>query len=96
LWYLNTATFGASPMSNLVNVRQLRAARTMAGLTQRGLGAALGVNERQIRFFERRLPRSSRKLAMIERALRDHGVLVFASPSPGALIIPKQPDAGRE
>jgi transcriptional regulator with XRE-family HTH domain len=83
-------------MSNLVNVRQLRAARTMAGLSQDQFGAAMGLNGRTVRFFERRLPSSSRKLAMIERALRDHGVLVFASPSPGALLIPKQPDAGRE
>ena len=40
--------------TNLVTGRQLRAARVLAGLTQRTLGAALGVDERQIRFWERR------------------------------------------
>jgi len=79
-------------VANLINNRQLRAARTMAGLTQRGLGAAIGVDQRQIRFFERRLPRSSKKLMIIEKALRDHGVLVFAAPSSGAMLIPQRKD----
>ena len=82
-------------MPNLVSTKQLKAARALAGLTQDQLGAALGVDQRQIRFFERRLPSSSRKLAMIEGALRDHGVLVFAAPSPGAMLIPlRKDDAG--
>ncbi len=39
---------------NLVTGRQLRAARVLAGLTQRTLGAALGVDERAVRFWERK------------------------------------------
>ena len=71
-------------MPNLINSRQLRAARTMAGLTQRGLGAALGVDERQIRFWERRIPTNPRKLALIEQALLTNGVALFTEPTAGA------------
>src|SRR3984893_1745338 len=39
--------------NNLVTGRQLRAARTLAGMTQRDLAAALGINERAVRFWER-------------------------------------------
>ena len=39
---------------NLVTGRQLRAARVLAGLTLRTLGAALGVDKRAVRFWERR------------------------------------------
>ena len=35
--------------SNLVTGRQLRAARVLAGLTQRTLGQALGIDERRDR-----------------------------------------------
>ena len=44
----------ANLCNNLITGRQLRAARVLAGLTQRSLGAALGVDERQVRFWERR------------------------------------------
>jgi len=71
---------------NLVNCRQLRAARVLAGLTQRGLGAALGVDERQIRFWERRIPTNSRKAARIEQALLANGVALFTEPTAGARI----------
>ena len=84
MWYLNTAQRGAVTMPNLINTRQLRAARTMAGLTQRGLGAALGVDERQIRFWERRIPTNPRKLALIEQALLTNGVALFTEPTAGA------------
>ncbi len=72
---------------NLVNGRQLRAARVLAGLTQRGLGEAMGVDERQIRFWERRAfskPSRARLHPHIERVLLDHGVVLFAEPTPGA------------
>jgi DNA-binding XRE family transcriptional regulator len=36
---------------NLVTGRQLRAARTLAGMTQKDLAAALDVNERAVRFL---------------------------------------------
>jgi hypothetical protein len=43
-----------SPMAyrsnNLVTGRQLRAARTLAGMTQRDLARVLGINERAVRF----------------------------------------------
>jgi len=71
-------------MPNLINTRQLRAARAMAGMTQRGLGLALGVDERQIRFWERRIPSNPRKVALIEQALLANGVALFAEPTAGA------------
>ena len=39
----------------LASVRQLKAARALAGLTQKDLGRIAGVNERQIRFWEKRI-----------------------------------------
>ena len=75
--------------NNLITGRQLRAARVLAGLTQRTLGAALGVDERQIRFWERRhrsKPSGARHHASIERVLLDHGVILFGEPSPGARL----------
>jgi transcriptional regulator with XRE-family HTH domain len=73
-------------MPNLINPRQLRAARALAGQTQRGLGAALGVDERQIRFWERRVPTNPRKVASIEQALLANGVALFAEPTAGARL----------
>jgi len=71
-------------MPNLINTLQLLAARKMAGMTQRGLGAALGVDDRQIRFWERRIPTDPRKVARIEQALLANGVALFAEPTAGA------------
>jgi len=74
---------------NLVTGRQLRAARVLAGLTQRTLGAALGVDERAVRFWERkhdRRPTSAPNDARIEQALLDHGIVLFAEPTPGARL----------
>ena len=39
-------------MSNIVTGRQLRAARILAGLTQRQLAKAVGVHERAARYWE--------------------------------------------
>ena len=39
----------------LASVRQLKAARALAGLTQKDLGKILNVDERQIRFWEKRI-----------------------------------------
>jgi hypothetical protein len=75
---------------NLVAGRQLRAARVLAGLTQLTLRAALGVDERQIPFWEGRRhckPSRARYHARIEQALLEHGVIPFAEPSPGARLV---------
>ncbi len=74
---------------NLVTGRQLRAARVLAGLTQRTLGAALGVDERAVRFWERkhdRRPTGAPNNRRIEEVLLDHGVILFAEPTPGARL----------
>ena len=39
-------------MSNIITGRQLRAARTLAGLTQKQLAQAVGVHERAARYWE--------------------------------------------
>jgi len=39
-------------MSNIVTGRQLRAARILAGLTQKQLAQAVGVHERAARYWE--------------------------------------------
>ena len=72
--------------SNLVTGRQLRAARVLADLTQRTLGQALGVDEKQVRFGGRRhnsKPSEARHHALIERALLDHGDLVCRADAGG-------------
>jgi DNA-binding XRE family transcriptional regulator len=69
-------TDNESPMAyrsiNLVTGRQLRAARTLAGMTQRDLATVLAVNERAVRFWERkhdRRPTSAPNDTRIEQAL---------------------------
>ena len=74
-------------MSGLATGSQLRAGRALAGLTQRGLGAVMGVDERQVRFWERRIPTQSRKRAAIERAFADRGVVFFATPTVGVRLV---------
>ncbi len=74
---------------NLVSGRQLRAARALAGLTQKTLGDALGVDERAVRFWERRRdsrPTGAPNNRRIEEALRAHGVVLFVEPTPGARL----------
>ena len=78
-------------MSNIITGRQLRAARILAGLTQRQLAQAVGVHERAARYWElkeNKAPTSTPGiLEEIEAVLRNHGVIVFASPTPGARLI---------
>ena len=77
---------------NLVTGLQLRAARTLAGMTQKDLAAALGVNERAVRFWERkrdRKPTSAPNDERIEQCLFAHGVILFAEPTPGARLVEK-------
>jgi transcriptional regulator with XRE-family HTH domain len=77
-------------MSNIVSGRQLRAARILAGLTQKQLAQAIGVNERAARYWELKGDRAQTStpdsLAKIEAALREHGVIVFATPTAGARL----------
>ena len=77
-------------MSNIITGRQLRAARILAGLTQRQLAEAVGVHERAARYWELKeneAPTSTLEfLEKTEAVLRDHGVIVFASPTPGARL----------
>jgi len=72
---------------DLVSCRQLKAARALAGLTQRGLGQLIGVDERQIRFWERRIPTSVKKRAAIITALEARGVMFLSNPSIGVFLI---------
>jgi transcriptional regulator with XRE-family HTH domain len=75
---------------NLITGRQLRAARILAGLTQRQLAQAVGVHERAVRYWELKDNKSptstSGMLEIIEAVLRNHGVIVFAAPTPGARL----------
>jgi transcriptional regulator with XRE-family HTH domain len=77
-------------MSNIISGRQLRAARILAGLTQRQLAQAVGVHERAARYWElkeNKPPTSTTSiLEEIEAMLRNHGVIVFASPTAGARL----------
>jgi transcriptional regulator with XRE-family HTH domain len=77
-------------MSNIVTGRQLRAARILAGLTQRQLAHAVGVHERAARYWElkeNKLPTSTLDiLEKIEAVLRDHGVIVFSTPTAGVRL----------
>ena len=77
--------------SNLVSGRQLRAARVLAGLTQRQLSVESGFAPRAAKYWENRgdhLPTCvPGSLAAIEKTLRRHGVEVFATPTPGTRLI---------
>jgi transcriptional regulator with XRE-family HTH domain len=77
-------------MSNIITGRQLRAARILAGLTQKQLAHAVGVNERAARYWElkeNKLPTLTEyHLEKIEAVLRDHGVIVFSTPTAGVRL----------
>jgi transcriptional regulator with XRE-family HTH domain len=77
-------------MSNIVTGRQLRAARILAGLTQKQLAQAVGVHERAARYWElkeTKAPTSTpSSLEKIEAVLRKHGVIAFAMPTAGARL----------
>lgn len=77
-------------MPNIITGRQLRAARILAGLTQRQLAKAVGVHERAARYWElkeHKAPTSTQSsLEKIEAALLNHGVIVFATPTAGARL----------
>ncbi len=77
-------------MSNIVTGRQLRAARILAGLTQRQLAQAVGVHERAARYWELKEDKAPTStpdiLEKIEVVLRENGVIVFAEPSAGVRV----------
>ena len=76
--------------SSIVSGGQLRAARVLAGLTQRELAEAAGFHERAVRYWESKgdkAPTSTpSSLEMVEAALRDRGVIVFATPTAGVRL----------
>ena len=75
---------------SIITGRQLRAARILAGLTQKQLAEKVGVNERAARYWElkeHRAPTSTiSSLEKIEAALFAHGVIIFSEPTPGARL----------
>ena len=77
-------------MSNIVTGRQLRAARILAGLTQKQLAQAVGVHERAARYWELKgdkMPTSTpTMLEKIEIVLRAYGIIVFAAPTAGVRL----------
>jgi transcriptional regulator with XRE-family HTH domain len=77
-------------MSNVITGRQLRAARILAGLTQKQLAKAVGVHERAARYWESKESKpptsTSSVLEKVEAVLRDHDVIVFATPTAGVRL----------
>jgi transcriptional regulator with XRE-family HTH domain len=75
---------------SIVNGRQLRSARILAGLSQKQLARMVGVHERSVRYWELKEDRAPTStidfLEKIEAALLTHGVIIFAEPSPGARL----------
>jgi hypothetical protein len=78
-------------IANIVSGRQLRAARVMAGLSQRELSIESGYGPKAAKYWERhdnKLPTCMpQSLAAIEQTLRRHGVELFSSPTPGCRLI---------
>ena len=85
-------------MSNIVTGRQLRASRTLAGLTQKQLAQLVGVHERAARYWELKddkAPTSTLStLDKIEAVLHSHGVIVFATPTAGVRLATESPVRG--
>ena len=85
-------------MSNIVTGRQLRAARILAGLTQKQLAHAVGVHERAARYWELKNDRAPTStistLGKIEAVLHSHGVIVFATPTAGVRLATDLPVRG--
>ena len=79
------------PSSNIVSARQLRAARALAGLTQRELSTESGFSARAAKYWESRgndpPTATQQSLDSIERVLLRHGVEVFSHPTPGCRLV---------
>jgi transcriptional regulator with XRE-family HTH domain len=75
---------------SIVNGRQLRSARILAGLTQKELAKAVGVHERSMRYWELKETKAPTTTTVLlekaEAVLRDHGVIIFSEPTPGARL----------
>lgn len=71
----------------LVTCRQLKAARALAGWTQRDLGKAIGVDPRQVRFWEKCIPTNTRKRQMLEHVFEDAGVEFVSAPTIGVRMV---------
>lgn len=88
----------ALQMSKIISGKQLRAARILAGLTQKQFAQAVGFHERTARYWESRenkRPTSTPStLQRIEAVLRVHGVIVFATPTAGARLAEDLPVRG--
>jgi len=72
-----------TPKLSLVSGAQLRAARAMAGMTQRDLAAALGIDERKVRFWERRkdkAPTNAANCLRVQRVVAERGVILVGEP----------------
>jgi hypothetical protein len=77
-------------MTHLLTGRQLRAARVLAGQTQKSFAAICGYHVRSCIYWEARpgLPTTNLyTLKNIEDALRSCGVVVFSDPAPGVRLL---------
>ena len=85
-------------MSNIVTGRQLRAARILAGLTQKQFAQAVGVHERAARYWELKndkAPTSTASLLeKVEAVLLSYGVIIFATPTAGVRFATDLPVRG--
>jgi transcriptional regulator with XRE-family HTH domain len=85
------STYTIRIMSNIVSGRQIRAARMLAGLTQADLARAVRCHPRSVRYWENKgnnLPTNvASTLDYIEQALIQHGVVAFATPTPGVRLL---------
>ena len=66
--------------------RQLKAARALAGWTQKDLGLAIGVDQRQIRFWEKRIPANTWKRQMLNHAFDAAGIEFITAPTIGVRL----------
>jgi transcriptional regulator with XRE-family HTH domain len=78
-----TNTPNPTAQVELKSCRQIRAARALIGWTQKDLGNALGVDERQIRFWERRLPSNHGKIRALVDTFKSAGVEFISAPTVG-------------
>ena len=72
-----------TPKPGLVSGTQLRAARAMAGMTQKDLAAALAIDERKVRFWERRkdkAPTNPANSLRVQRVFAERGVILVGEP----------------
>ncbi len=76
---------------NIASSRQLKAARTLAGLTQSQLSTEAGFNPRAAKYWEswgNALPSTiPATLRTIEATLLRHGVEFFSDPTPGCRLV---------